>query len=93
METSSKLSETSSKVLQKSREVPLEKPPSSDERSQSPKQKSYFIIPKPMIALQDGDVVMLVDVEENKFLVRTKECALKSKAITDYIKNLDKTRK
>ncbi|KAJ8925333.1 hypothetical protein NQ315_009163 [Exocentrus adspersus] len=54
-------------------------------------QKIYFDIPKSKRELCNADKVMMVDIEDNAFLVRTRECALKSKEITEYIKNLDKS--
>uniref|UniRef100_V5H027 Tudor domain-containing protein n=1 Tax=Anoplophora glabripennis TaxID=217634 RepID=V5H027_ANOGL len=88
--SSLKPSERSSSVSKNIPDVLCEKPSPSEEPPETPKQKTYCVIPKPSTDLHNGDMVMLVDVDTNKFLVRTKECAVKSKTINDYIKNLDK---
>ncbi|KAJ8942353.1 hypothetical protein NQ314_010087 [Rhamnusium bicolor] len=55
------------------------------------KEQFYFEVPKPIATLQNGDKVMVIDTDTNKFLVRTRECAVKSRELTEYIKNLDKS--
>ncbi|CAG9860756.1 unnamed protein product [Phyllotreta striolata] len=54
-------------------------------------EKHYFDVPASLAELKDGDKVMLIDLIDNKFAVRTKECAQKNKEILEYIKNLDKS--
>ncbi|CAH1111312.1 unnamed protein product [Psylliodes chrysocephalus] len=56
----------------------------------SVKEKHYFTIPEPLTEIQNGDKVLLSDLVGNKFAVKTKECASKSKEILEYIKSLNK---
>ncbi|XP_057652384.1 uncharacterized protein LOC130891580 isoform X2 [Diorhabda carinulata] len=55
------------------------------------KERCYVDLPKPLLKLKNNDKVMLLDMVGNKFAVKTKECAQKSKELLEYIKTIDKS--
>ncbi|KAG5876468.1 hypothetical protein JTB14_010157 [Gonioctena quinquepunctata] len=89
------------KVVEESKPVEEKKPETpkkvEDTRKEEPVEqkkveaKSYFGVPEPMSTLKNGDKVMLIDLEGNRFGVKTREAVNKSKELIEYIKKLDKS--
>ncbi|CAH1117114.1 unnamed protein product [Phaedon cochleariae] len=72
------------------KEEAIEKPAKKIEEKKVT-EKAYFDVPKPLATLKNGDVIMVCGIIDNKFAVKTRECATKTLEVVNYIKSLDKS--